>query len=87
MLDQKFQIKHLSNLLWCVIFFGCSLSVLVNFDYDFSSVCLGFQAYSLHDREVGYCQGSGFIVGLLLMQVSIRVKYPGTVFSEYDWLI
>ena len=28
-----------------------------------------FQAYSLHDREVGYCQGSGFIVGLLLMQV------------------
>lgn len=28
-----------------------------------------YQAYSLHDREVGYCQGSGFIVGLLLMQV------------------
>ncbi|KAG5314682.1 EVI5 protein, partial [Pseudoatta argentina] len=26
------------------------------------------KAYSLHDREVGYCQGSGFIVGLLLMQ-------------------
>ncbi|KAK6626884.1 ecotropic viral integration site [Polyplax serrata] len=25
------------------------------------------KAYSLHDREVGYCQGSGFIVGLLLM--------------------
>lgn len=29
------------------------------------------KAYSLHDREVGYCQGSGFIVGLLLMQVSL----------------
>ena len=29
------------------------------------------QAYSLHDREVGYCQGSGFIVGLLLMQVMV----------------
>lgn len=29
------------------------------------------KAYSLHDREVGYCQGSGFIVGLLLMQVLI----------------
>lgn len=29
------------------------------------------KAYSLHDREVGYCQGSGFIVGLLLMQVHI----------------
>ncbi|XP_052789504.1 ecotropic viral integration site 5 ortholog-like isoform X2 [Mya arenaria] len=27
------------------------------------------KAYSLHDREVGYCQGSGFIVGLLLMQI------------------
>lgn len=30
------------------------------------------KAYSLHDREVGYCQGSGFIVGLLLMQVRRR---------------
>lgn len=30
------------------------------------------KAYSLHDREVGYCQGSGFIVGLLLMQVRGR---------------
>jgi ecotropic viral integration site 5 protein len=29
------------------------------------------KAYSLFDREVGYCQGSGFIVGLLLMQVNI----------------
>ncbi|XP_015415809.1 PREDICTED: ecotropic viral integration site 5 protein homolog [Myotis davidii] len=28
------------------------------------------KAYSLVDREVGYCQGSAFIVGLLLMQVS-----------------
>ncbi|CAH1180184.1 unnamed protein product [Phaedon cochleariae] len=27
------------------------------------------KAYSLHDREVGYCQGTGFIVGLLLMQM------------------
>ncbi|XP_027563882.1 EVI5-like protein, partial [Neopelma chrysocephalum] len=27
------------------------------------------KAYSLVDREVGYCQGSAFIVGLLLMQV------------------
>ncbi|KAF6780043.1 hypothetical protein AHF37_00724 [Paragonimus kellicotti] len=27
------------------------------------------KAYSVHDREVGYCQGSGFIVGLLLMQL------------------
>ncbi|NXR07518.1 EVI5L protein, partial [Semnornis frantzii] len=26
------------------------------------------KAYSLVDREVGYCQGSAFIVGLLLMQ-------------------
>ena len=31
------------------------------------------KAYSLHDREVGYCQGSGFIVGLLLMLVMIEI--------------
>ena len=30
------------------------------------------QAYSLHDREVGYCQGSPFIVGMLLMAVSFH---------------
>lgn len=27
------------------------------------------KAYSLHDREVGYCQGSAFIAGLLLLQM------------------
>ncbi|OQR75716.1 TBC1 domain family member-like [Tropilaelaps mercedesae] len=27
------------------------------------------KAYSLHDREVGYCQGSAFIVGLLLLHM------------------
>lgn len=27
------------------------------------------KAYSLHDKEVGYCQGSAFIVGLLLLQM------------------
>ena len=32
------------------------------------------KAYSLHDREVGYCQGSAFIVGILLMQVYIKTK-------------
>lgn len=32
------------------------------------------KAYSLHDREVGYCQGSGFIVGLLLMQVCQLIR-------------
>ena len=30
------------------------------------------KAYSIHDREVGYCQGSAFIVGLLLMEVRDR---------------
>ena len=29
------------------------------------------KAYSTHDREVGYCQGSAFIVGLLLMEVRL----------------
>ena len=33
------------------------------------------KAYSLHDREVGYCQGSAFIVGLLLMQVLSSFAY------------
>jgi hypothetical protein len=33
------------------------------------------KAYSLHDREVGYCQGSAFIVGLLLMQVQNSFAY------------
>ena len=33
------------------------------------------KAYSIHDREVGYCQGSAFIVGLLLMEV--REISPG----------
>jgi len=32
--------------------------------------CL-IQAYSIWDKEVGYCQGSAFIVGILLMQVTI----------------
>ncbi|CAB1332123.1 unnamed protein product [Coregonus sp. 'balchen'] len=35
----------------------------------FKEDSLGQEAYSLVDREVGYCQGSAFIVGLLLMQM------------------
>lgn len=27
------------------------------------------KAYSVHDNEVGYCQGSAFLVGLLLLQM------------------
>ena len=27
------------------------------------------KAYSLHDKEVGYCQGSAFLVGVLLLQM------------------
>ena len=34
------------------------------------------KAYSIHDREVGYCQGSAFIVGLLLMQVRCATNKP-----------
>jgi hypothetical protein len=37
------------------------------------------KAYSLYDREVGYCQGSSFIVGILLMQVSDPQIMPYTV--------
>jgi hypothetical protein len=38
-----------------------------------ADIKLIFQAYSLHDREVGYCQGSAFIVGLVLMQVRLFI--------------
>lgn len=27
------------------------------------------KAYSIHDSEVGYCQGSAFLVGVLLLQM------------------
>ena len=52
------------------------------------------KAYSIHDREVGYCQGSAFIVGLLLMQVihfpniSKNFNLPNCSFLEialYFW--
>ena len=36
------------------------------------------KAYSIHDREVGYCQGTAFIVGLLLMQVRFLEKWEMT---------
>lgn len=39
------------------------------------------QAYSLVDREVGYCQGSAFIVGLLLMQVAAMLLNNNTSFT------
>ena len=44
----------------------------INMEHSESNLCVFFQAYSLVDREVGYCQGSAFIVGLLLMQVMIK---------------
>lgn len=47
----------------------CSRNERTSGDFLSSSF---FQAYSLVDREVGYCQGSAFIVGLLLMQVMIK---------------
>lgn len=31
--------------------------------------CVYMQAYSVYDREVGYCQGSPFIAGVLLLHV------------------
>lgn len=34
-----------------------------------NTMWLLLQAYSVLDREIGYCQGSVFIVGLLLTQV------------------
>lgn len=45
-------------------------------------VCVFSQAYSLVDREVGYCQGSAFIVGLLLMQVIFWGNDPDKILSQ-----
>jgi hypothetical protein len=44
------------------------------------------KAYSIYDPEVGYCQGSAFITGLLLIQVT---TYPFHVLNttHYDRLI
>ena len=51
------------------------------------------KAYSIHDREVGYCQGTAFIVGLLLMQVRFLEKWAMTTslpfnknFSDLLWI-
>lgn len=38
------------------------------------------KAYSIHDPEVGYCQGSAFICGLLLIQVNIINTIYGNFF-------
>ena len=61
---------------------GCSVritDVICAAFYKYNTLCVCvcvrvcvFQAYSLVDREVGYCQGSAFIVGLLLMQVMLK---------------
>ncbi|XP_074654316.1 ecotropic viral integration site 5 ortholog-like [Tubulanus polymorphus] len=43
------------------------------------------KAYSLYDREVGYCQGSGFIVGLLLMQMPEEEAFACLVCMMQDY--
>jgi len=50
------------------------------------------QAYSVYDREVGYCQGSPFITGMLLMQ-QVRGQSAAVTsvvmmmsLSHYCWL-
>ncbi|XP_029822154.3 ecotropic viral integration site 5 ortholog isoform X3 [Ixodes scapularis] len=43
------------------------------------------KAYSLHDREVGYCQGSAFIVGLLLLQMPEEETFAVLVRMMQDY--
>ncbi|KAH9360599.1 hypothetical protein HPB48_008659 [Haemaphysalis longicornis] len=43
------------------------------------------KAYSLHDREVGYCQGSAFIVGLLLLQMPEEETFTVLVRMMQDY--
>lgn len=39
------------------------------------------KCYNLHDPEIGYCQGMGFIVGILLMKMDVRDAF--CVFVRY----
>lgn len=39
--------------------------------YLFVHIRFYLQAYSILDPELGYCQGLGFICGVLLLHVSI----------------
>lgn len=39
------------------------------------------KCYNLHDPEIGYCQGMGFIVGILLMKMEVQDAY--CVFVKY----
>lgn len=41
------------------------------------------KAYSIHDPEVGYCQGSAFICGLLLIQVGYLFKEIPSYLANY----
>eukprot|EP01137_Pigoraptor_chileana_P009908 Opistho-2@58824 len=43
------------------------------------------KAYSLYDAEVGYCQGSPFLVGLLLMQMPEEESFCTLVRIMYDY--
>ncbi|CAF0835245.1 unnamed protein product [Adineta steineri] len=43
------------------------------------------KAYSLYDREVGYCQGIGFIVGLLLMHMPEEEAFAVLVSILHDF--
>jgi Rab-GTPase-TBC domain len=52
----------------CVVFDTCSLLLLPP-HHHFSQASLGrvLKAYAIYEPEVGYCQGMGFLVALLLM--------------------
>lgn len=42
------------------------------------------KAYSILDPELGYCQGLGFICGVLLLHVSVRVCYLNSISVRID---
>lgn len=41
------------------------------------------KCYNLHDPEIGYCQGMGFIVGVLLMKMEVQDAF--CVFVKYAY--
>lgn len=48
-----------------------------------SSLFNVIKAYSIHDKEVGYCQGSAFIVGQLLLQVCSQLFYLEIITEKF----
>lgn len=48
---------------------------------------LSFQAYSVYDEEIGYCQGQSFLAAVLLLHVSTTYQQRPVLFKQFQELI